>query len=428
MRVLINKILKELHSKSIIKKVLNENYQDENISQEEKNSIIDEYGWLKNEEKIESILKNPPFSKKTRTYRIVNSYRVRYIISKEIKKNVYFNNAGWANFVKKVGQVIGLKIKATDDTVSKFFKNIDETKKYGLEGKHLEDRKNTSTELKKNWNKIDPEVYEERIEHTINYLKNTNITELENSKTSLLTRFSLILRYQEEIMNYLIDYFKDDPKIRFYLSYLNKGGKYWGTLVKYQKKLSNVLDNPNISEKYDDIVEMKKSYKAIIEEEAPYLFNEKGNFTKKEKEILVNWFNLTSYEHSFTELGFYKPEGKGAESLIHNLHSAGIRYNVSNEIKNNTDTDDVVKFVINNIINYLKNTKDIIKYDIVSKDTIKDINGNEVIPKGSKIEVKDIKNSDSYFAEFLSSPVKSGSEILNNEVYRGRYNKIIEGI
>ena len=229
-------------------------------------------------------------------------------------------------------------------------------------------------------------------------------------------------------MNYLIDYFKDDPKIRFYLSYLNKGGKYWGTLVKYQKKLSNVLDNPNISEKYDDIVEMKKSYKAIIEEEAPYLFNEKGNFTKKEKEILVNWFNLTSYEHSFTELGFYKPEGKGAESLIHNLHSAGIRYNVSNEIKNNTDTDDVVKFVINNIINYLKNTKDIIKYDIVSKDTIKDINGNEVIPKGSKIEVKDIKNSDSYFAEFLSSPVKSGSEILNNEVYRGRYNKIIEGI
>ena len=132
MGVLINKILKELHSKSIIKKVLNENYQDENISQEEKNSIIDEYGWLKNEEKIESILKNPPFSKKTRTYRIVNSYRVRYIISNEIKKNVYFNNAGWANFVKKVGQVIGLKIKATDDTVSKFFKNIDETKKYGL--------------------------------------------------------------------------------------------------------------------------------------------------------------------------------------------------------------------------------------------------------------------------------------------------------
>ncbi len=428
---IVRKVLKELHNKSIIKKVLNENYQDENISQEERNRIIGEYGWLKDEEKIEGILKNPPFEKqfreKNRYYnRIVNSYRVRYIISNEVKKNVYFNYVGWANFVMKVGQVIGLPITVSKATVNLFFNDRDEVTKYGLEGKHLEDKKNIGQELRKSLKKIDPEEYNKRIEDIINYLKNTDITEYPNSLSKLLRDFDLIT-FNEKTIKSLIDFFKYNPKISFYLSFINEKN-YWNKLVKFQEMLAEVIDNPNISKRYDERRMMIKKYDKIIEGKELYLFNEDGNFTEEEKDILKNWFNLANYEHSFTELGFYKPQEKGAESLIHNLHRKGIGYNVSNEIKDNTDTGDVVKFVINNIINYLKNTKDIIKYDIVSKDTIKDINGNEVIPKGSKIEVKDINNSDSYFAEFLSSPVKSDSEILYSEVYRGRYNKIIEGV
>ena len=101
-------------------------------------------------------------------------------------KNVYFNNAGWANFVKKVGQVIGLPIKATTDTISKFFNRTDETEKYGLEGKHLEDRKEAYEKLLGV-----STLGNKRIGDTINYLKNTNITEYPNSISLLFKEFEL---------------------------------------------------------------------------------------------------------------------------------------------------------------------------------------------------------------------------------------------
>jgi hypothetical protein len=90
MGVLINKILKELHNKSIIKKVLNENYQDENISQEEKNSIIEEYGWLKDEEEIGSNLIRPI---EKQIYKTIKESKTKSTIKKLLREE--FNELDW---------------------------------------------------------------------------------------------------------------------------------------------------------------------------------------------------------------------------------------------------------------------------------------------------------------------------------------------
>ena len=66
------------------------------------------------------------------------------------------------------------------------------------------------------------------------------------------------------------------------------------------------------------------------------------------------------------------------------------------------------------------------KYDLLSDKDIKDFNGNIIIPKDSKIESKDINQNDSYYSEFLASPVKKSEYgILDDESYLNKYNEVI---
>ena len=142
---------------------------------------------------------------------------------------------------------------------------------------------------------------------------------------------------------------------------------------------------------------------------------------------------MTNYESSFTELKcLKKPENKGKESMIHNLQQ--VKYKLGDIIiqyaaKKYKRKDFIGKqsdFIIKNITDYINNTQQIIKYDLVSTEEIKDINGDTIISKGGKIEVKDITKQSSYFAEFLASPVKHGMFTTPKE--KKYYTDIIKDI
>lgn len=89
--------------------------------------------------------------------------------------------------------------------------------------------------------------------------------------------------------------------------------------------------------------------------------------------------------------------------------------------------DRISQYIVNNIEEHISTIDDINKYDIVS-----DINHNDIINVGDKIEIKknDIhKVTDSFYSEPLTSPVKrSNSPILNNEEYLKTYNDLIYNV
>ena len=77
----------------------------------------------------------------------------------------------------------------------------------------------------------------------------------------------------------------------------------------------------------------------------------------------------------------------------------------------------------------MKDTKDIIKFDLTSSEEKVDINGNVIIPKDSKIEVKNKNLSDSYLSEFLASPVKSKEYgIITDDGYEQKYSNVIQTV
>jgi hypothetical protein len=137
---------------------------------------------------------------------------------------------------------------------------------------------------------------------------------------------------------------------------------------------------------------------------------------------------VKKYEDTFLVLGFKKVSKGGRESIIHNLHSKG--FSLVNKIKDpNEGVEEISEFIINNIINYVKDTKDIIKFDLTSSEEKVDINGNVIIPKDSKIEVKNKNLSDSYLSEFLASPVKSKEYgIITDDGYEQKYSNVIQTV
>ena len=145
--------------------------------------------------------------------------------------------------------------------------------------------------------------------------------------------------------------------------------------------------------------------------------------------------NSSEYENSFTNKGFHKPINKTKEGIIHNLQD-GYLNNIIMEITDNLSEtneirhyhiDRISQYIVNNIEEHISNIDDINKYDIIS-----DINYNDIINVGDKIEIKknDIhKVTDSYYSEPLTSPVKrSDSPIVNNEEYLKTYNDLIYNV
>lgn len=145
--------------------------------------------------------------------------------------------------------------------------------------------------------------------------------------------------------------------------------------------------------------------------------------------------NFSEYENSFIDKGFHKPIGKTKEGIIHNLQDGYLNKIIMEITDNLSETkeiryhhiDRISQYIVNNIEEHISTIDDINKYDIVS-----DINHNDIINVGDKIEIKknDIhKVTDSFYSEPLTSPVKrSNSPILNNEEYLKTYNDLIYNV
>ena len=145
--------------------------------------------------------------------------------------------------------------------------------------------------------------------------------------------------------------------------------------------------------------------------------------------------NFSEYENSFIDKGFHKPIGKTKEGIIHNLPINYLNKIIMEITDNLSETDEIryyhidriSQYIVNNIEEHISNIDDINKYDIIS-----DINYNDIINVGDKIEIKknDIhKVTDSYYSEPLTSPVKrSNSPILNNDEYLKTYNDLIYNV
>ncbi len=145
--------------------------------------------------------------------------------------------------------------------------------------------------------------------------------------------------------------------------------------------------------------------------------------------------NFSEYENSFIDKGFHKPIGKTKEGIIHNLPINYLNKIIMDITDNLSETneiryhhiDRISQYIVNNIEEHISNIDDINKYDIIS-----DINYNDIINVGDKIEIKknDIhKVTDSYYSEPLTSPVKrSNSPILNNDEYLKTYNDLIYNV
>jgi len=227
--------------------------------------------------------------------------------------------------------------------------------------------------------------------------------------------------------------FKGDININFYLDIIAGVKKIisrknsiftWNTIYNRQKTLFEIINN-QLKEKPPqfNFINTKDIFKKIIDKEIPYIFSENGILNKDDEDIIKDYIENT-YESTFTELGFSKRDELEIESRIHTLPT--IKYNLTSEIISDKKDSVIAKELIKNIKSTLKENPNIIKYDLVADKDFYDKSGEVIINKGSKIEVKDTKYSDSYFAEMLASPVKQTDSIIrDNPKYSEKYNKII---
>lgn len=200
--------------------------------------------------------------------------------------------------------------------------------------------------------------------------------------------------------------------------------------------LKNIMDN---NEDIVPIIE-RISYMIgndIIKDRSTIIGNKeklKGLSINNVDEIL-KVSSYSEYESSFIDKGFHKPIGKTKEGIIHNLPDGYLNKIIMEITDNLSETEEIrfyhidriSQYIVNNIEEHISNIDDINKYDIVS-----DINYNDIINVGDKIEIKknDIHRvTDSYYSEPLTSPVKrSSSPILNNEEYLKTYNDLIYNV
>ena len=204
----------------------------------------------------------------------------------------------------------------------------------------------------------------------------------------------------------------------------------------FTSMLKNIMDNNN------DIVPIIDRISYMIENNI--LKDRSKIIGKKEKlkglsfnnvDEILKVSNFSEYENSFIDKGFHKPIGKTKEGIIHNLPVNYLNKIIMEITDNLSETEEIryyhidriSQYIVNNIEEHISNIDDINKYDIIS-----DINYNDIINVGDKIEIKknDIhKVTDSFYSEPLTSPVKrSDSPILNNDEYLKTYNDLIYNV
>lgn len=309
-----------------------------------------------------------------------------------------------------------------------------------------EEEKKISSKLKVDRSSIKLKGDDYYFEKIKNYLSKEKIDELPSSVNKLLTK---LFKEKEDIPSdlakrktFFIDKFygklkeefKEDINIDFYLDIMTgvkkytsrKGGSFtWSVIHDRQKTLFEIINN-RLKEKPSPhkFIQSKDIFKKIIDKELPYIFSKDGVLNKDEEDIIKDYIENT-YESTFTELGFSKRDSSEMESRIHTLRE--LKYNLTDEITSNRTDGDIAEDLIKNIKSTLGKNPNIIKYDLVADKNFYSENGKRIIiKKGSKIEVKDMNYSDSYFAEMLASPVKqTDSVIRRNPKYLEKYNKVI---
>ena len=431
-------------------------YGDENIPQEEIDYIKKEYGWLTDDKKIQSILKNPPFNYKESFVvqpRYTNSFKSKYILTNEIKKGnaSVYSKLIFNEFLDKVNKILGSDLKLTQSTFESMTgKNLESTKnQYGLSDEQIEDWKGVKSDIQRGT--LFKAKEKKEIERSFNdlkkFLSGINVWEIEDSMTSLLKNFKLYhddrflssnIPDNNETIKKLIDFFEKDEKIKFYLKFISKSfddntiRAHWPTFVKYSKAIKEIIDKNKIPDEQTEktaastqkyMESLKQYFNKIKKQEYCYIFNDNCKLSSSDIEKVMEFFGET-YENSFINKGF-KKDSKSVESRIHNL--GNVNFSFSEKIKSDDfDVDKISKFIIKNIENYLNEKDSITKYDLLADGDIKDSEGNVIIPDKGKVEVKDINYEDSYLSEFLASPVKKTEYgIRNNPTYLKRYNNVI---
>ena len=296
------------------------------------------------------------------------------------------------------------------------------------------------------------DLISEIIKKAINYLNDADLEKLPNKIVTLFSDvnkkypfgYPKIEQSQYKYIDNNIyiykeirNIFKDNIVINFYFEILDGYFKHqrtpnetpnkitWSRMVDIQKIIQRmILGDGKKIKKYDNKRLFNLILDKIIKNEIPYIFNRESGIISDGDLLKIEEVLEKSYEESFTELSFSKRDSSEIESRIHTLPT--IKYNLTTEIISDKKDSVIAKELIKNIKSTLKENPNIIKYDLVADKNFYDKSGEVIIYEGSKIEVKDIKYSDSYFAEMLASPVKqTDSTIRENEKYLEKYNNII---
>ena len=171
---------------------------------------------------------------------------------------------------------------------------------------------------------------------------------------------------------------------------------------------------------------------------------------KEIKEILEDALERATaleYERSFRTYNFShgkEIKEKGQESRIHTLNrnDKDNPYDLLDKSIGGDDIGPIMDHIYNNINSFVSNVDNkVTKYDIVSNEDICTEDGSFCLDSGSRVEVKKFKSesassTDSYYAEFLASVVKTTKTLKtlkrrrNNTPEYGlnRYNAIIQGV
>ena len=416
---------------------------DENISQEEIDYIVKEYGWLKDKDevvkKIETDYKGKGISSK-------DVFKAKYILTNEIKKGnslVYLRN-NFLEFLNKVNTILDTDIKITEDTflrmTTRYLENTKDV--YGLSDEQIKKWVEAKEENKKK-NQLKPlkrEEIEDRLDKLKKYLSKIDVWKIDYTKNKLLDEFGL-LNVKNFEFSEIINSFQEIPTKEFYLKFISKSvdddtiRAHWTKFVKYSKAIKEIIDKNKIpdeqiektaasTQKYME--SLKQYFNKIKEKKYCYIFSDDCELSSSDIEKVMDFFGET-YENSFINKGF-KKDSKGVESRIHNL--GNVNFSFSEKLKSDDfDVDEIYNFIIKNIEDYLKGKDSITKYDLLADGDIKDSGGNVIIPDDGKVEVKDINQQDSYLSEFLASPVKKTEYgIRNNPTYLKRYNDVIRKV
>ena len=234
----------------------------------------------------------------------------------------------------------------------------------------------------------------------------------ETEKNNINIKLKTIYNYLGEDL-YRLVFFNLKKELKRYSTYI-----FFHRLYKTINNLYDLIEGNNIKQK-STINKKKYKIESITFEKINDIFKSS---------------NHKQYEKSFLDRGFTYPFERENEGIIHRLP---ISY-LTNKIMEIGDKypknckerqkliKDTISFITNNIESHIKTLKDIDKYDVVVEEDI-----GRVLKKGDRIEIKkiNIKTTDSYYSEPLTSPVKvSKSPIIANEIYMKIYNNIIGGV